>query len=116
MRNALNDTAELNLLLTCTSEQTVKTYPGRETKRFFIKKNLSQISIITCVMPSCVERMVSTGAVKVITEIINVKKLPKLKDELRNKLSLCNGWSSAIPLHPLSRTDQKADHSTKLNS
>lgn len=84
MRNALNDTAELNLLLTCTSEQTVKTYPGRETKRFFIKKNLSQISIITCVMPSCVERMVSTGAVKVITEIIKVKKLPKLKDELRN--------------------------------
>lgn len=84
MRNALNDTAELNLLLTCTSEQTVKTYPGRETKRFFIKKNLSQISIITCVMPSCVERMVSTGAVKVITEIIKVKKLPKLKGELRN--------------------------------
>ena len=35
-------------------------------------------------MPSCVERMVSTGAVKVITEIIKVKKLPKLKDELRN--------------------------------
>ena len=84
MRNALNDTAELNLLLTCTSEQTVKTYPGRETKRFFIKKNLSQISIITCVMPSYVECMVSTGAVKVITEIIKMKKLPKLKDELRN--------------------------------
>lgn len=78
MRNALNDTAELNLLLTCTSEQTVKTYPGRETKRFFIKKNLSQISIITCVMPSYVECMVSTGAVKVITEIIKVKKLLKL--------------------------------------
>ena len=57
-------------------------------------------------MPSYVECMVSTGAVKVITEIIKVKKLPKLKDELRNKLSLCNGWSSAIPLHPLSRTDQ----------
>lgn len=35
-------------------------------------------------MPSYVECMVSTGAVKVITEIIKVKKLPKLKDELRN--------------------------------
>lgn len=49
-----------------------------------------------CVMFFCVECMVSIGVVKVIIEIIKVKKLLKLKDELCNKFLFCNGWFLVI--------------------